>query len=66
MGAARELGWVFLRRTRDCVVVSELGVSHQYQLLALLDFTSRRRRMSVLGERTPHESLISSCRGFTS
>lgn len=50
VGAARELGWVFLSRTRDFVTVSELGVARQYQLLALLDFTSQRRRMSVLGE----------------
>lgn len=52
VGAARELGWVFLSRTRDFLVVSELGVRKQYQLLALVDFTSKRRRMSVLGERS--------------
>lgn len=51
VGAARELGWVFLSRTRDMVTVSELGAARQYQLLALLDFTSQRRRMSVLGEK---------------
>lgn len=50
VSAARELGWVFLSRTRDSVVVSELGVTRQYQLLALLGFTSQRRRMSVLGQ----------------
>lgn len=50
VGAARELGWVFLSRARDFIVVSELGVTRRYQLLALLDFTSQRRRMSVLGE----------------
>lgn len=53
VGAARELGWVFLSRTRDFITVSELGVARQYQLLALLDFTSQRRRMSVLGESNP-------------
>lgn len=53
VGAARELGWAFLSRTRDFVTVSELGVARQYQLLALLDFTSQRRRMSVLGEGNP-------------
>ena len=53
VNAARELGWVFLSRTRDFIVVSELGVSRQYQLLAMLDFTSQRRRMSVLGESSP-------------
>lgn len=50
VSATRELGWVFLSRTRDSVVVSELGVTRQYQLLALLEFTSQRRRMSVLGQ----------------
>ncbi|XP_036067626.1 phospholipid-transporting ATPase IC [Oryzias melastigma] len=62
VGAARELGWVFLRRSRDCVVVSELGVSRQYQLLALLDFSSRRRRMSVL-VREPGGALKLYCKG---
>lgn len=50
--AARELGWVFLSRTRNSLVVSELGITRQYHLLALLEFTSKRRRMSVLGENT--------------
>lgn len=53
VGAARELGWVFHSRTRDFIIASELGVTRQYQLLALLDFTSQRRRMSVLGECSP-------------
>ncbi|XP_009294623.2 phospholipid-transporting ATPase IC isoform X2 [Danio rerio] len=46
--AARELGWVFLSRTRDTLTISEMGLTRNYQLLALLDFTSKRRRMSVL------------------
>lgn len=58
VGAARELGWVFLSRTRDFVIVSELGVIRQYQLLALLDFTSKRRRMSVLGESDKTSSAL--------
>nr|XP_046248112.1 phospholipid-transporting ATPase IC isoform X2 [Scatophagus argus]XP_046248113.1 phospholipid-transporting ATPase IC isoform X2 [Scatophagus argus] len=62
VGAARELGWVFLSRTRDCIVVSELGVTRQYQLLALLDFTSQRRCMSVL-VREPEGELKLYCKG---
>ncbi|XP_068582105.1 phospholipid-transporting ATPase IC [Cebidichthys violaceus] len=62
VGAARELGWAFLSRTRDFVVVSELGVTRQYQLLALLDFTSKRRRMSVL-VREPEGGLKLYCKG---
>ncbi|XP_029356232.1 phospholipid-transporting ATPase IC isoform X2 [Echeneis naucrates] len=62
VGAARELGWVFLSRTRDLLTVSELGVKRQYQLLALLDFTSERRRMSVL-VREPEGGLKLYCKG---
>ncbi|XP_068175342.1 phospholipid-transporting ATPase IC [Antennarius striatus] len=62
VGAARELGWVFLSRTRDFIVVSELGVTRQYELLALLDFTSQRRRMSVL-VREPEGGLKLYCKG---
>uniref|UniRef100_H3CHB3 Phospholipid-transporting ATPase n=1 Tax=Tetraodon nigroviridis TaxID=99883 RepID=H3CHB3_TETNG len=62
VGAARELGWVFLSRTRDFVTVSELGVARQYQLLALLDFTSQRRRMSVL-VREPEGGIKLYCKG---
>ncbi|XP_041861295.1 phospholipid-transporting ATPase IC isoform X1 [Melanotaenia boesemani] len=62
VGAARELGWVFLYRTRDSIVVSELGITCTYQLLALLDFTSKRRRMSVL-VREPDGGLKLYCKG---
>ncbi|XP_033937519.1 phospholipid-transporting ATPase IC isoform X2 [Pseudochaenichthys georgianus] len=62
VGAARELGWVFLSRTRDVIVVSELGVTREYRLLALLDFTSHRRRMSVL-VREPEGGLKLYCKG---
>ncbi|XP_054875413.1 phospholipid-transporting ATPase IC isoform X2 [Amphiprion ocellaris] len=62
VGAARELGWVFLSRTRDFIVVSELGVTRQYQLLAVLDFTSQRRCMSVL-VREPEGGLKLYCKG---
>ncbi|KAI5620717.1 phospholipid-transporting ATPase IC isoform X2, partial [Silurus asotus] len=60
--AARELGWVFLSRTRDSLVVSELGITRQYHLLALLEFTSKRRCMSVL-VRTPDGTIKLYCKG---
>ncbi|XP_034036118.1 phospholipid-transporting ATPase IC isoform X2 [Thalassophryne amazonica] len=62
VSAARELGWVFLSRTRDFIIVSELGVIRQYQLLALIDFTSKRRCMSVL-VREPEGGLKLYCKG---
>ncbi|XP_066503144.1 phospholipid-transporting ATPase IC [Hoplias malabaricus] len=60
--AARELGWVFLSRTRDSLTVSEMGFTRLYHLLALLDFSSKRRRMSVL-VRTPEGDLKLYCKG---
>ncbi|KAL7866652.1 hypothetical protein AOLI_G00144660 [Acnodon oligacanthus] len=60
--AARELGWVFLSRTRDSLTVSELGFTRHYHLLALIDFSSKRRRMSVL-VRTPEGELKLYCKG---
>ncbi|KAJ6655156.1 hypothetical protein lerEdw1_005634, partial [Lerista edwardsae] len=46
--AARNLGYVFLSRTQDTITISELGVERTYKVLAMLDFNSVRKRMSVL------------------
>lgn len=49
--AARNLGYVFLARTQDTITIRELGRTRTYEVLAMLDFNSDRKRMSVLGER---------------
>ncbi|CAM2109380.1 unnamed protein product [Caretta caretta] len=46
--AARNLGYVFLSRTQDTITLSELGTERTYSLLAMLDFNSVRKRMSIL------------------
>lgn len=51
--AARNFGYVFLARTQDSITVEELGEERVYQVLAIMDFNSIRKRMSVLGERRP-------------
>ncbi|NXJ13106.1 AT8B3 ATPase, partial [Odontophorus gujanensis] len=53
--AARSLGYIFLSRTQDTITISELGVKRTYQVLAMLDFNSDRKRMSVLGELRWHQ-----------
>ncbi|XP_056428393.1 phospholipid-transporting ATPase IK [Hyla sarda] len=45
---ARNFGYVFLSRTQDTITTNELGVERTYKILALLDFNSVRKRMSVL------------------
>uniref|UniRef100_A0A8C3GWF6 Phospholipid-transporting ATPase n=1 Tax=Corvus moneduloides TaxID=1196302 RepID=A0A8C3GWF6_CORMO len=46
--AAKNLGYVFLARTQDTITIRELGSTRTYELLAMLDFNSDRKRMSVL------------------
>ncbi|MEE6487402.1 hypothetical protein FKM82_014884 [Ascaphus truei] len=46
--AARNFGYVFLARTQDTITIIELGVKRTYKVLALLDFNSVRKRMSIL------------------
>ncbi|KAG2464662.1 AT8B3 ATPase, partial [Polypterus senegalus] len=60
--AARNFGFVFMSRTQDSVTVSELGKIHTYDLLAILDFSSQRRRMSVL-VREPSGKIKLFCKG---
>ncbi|XP_029469990.1 phospholipid-transporting ATPase IK [Rhinatrema bivittatum] len=54
--ATRNFGYVFLRRTQDTITVSELGVERTYGVLAILDFSSDRKRMSIL-VRTPEGNV---------
>ncbi|XP_054035263.1 phospholipid-transporting ATPase IC [Dryobates pubescens] len=46
--AARNFGYVFLSRTQNSITISELGLERTYPVLAMLDFTSDRKRMSVI------------------
>ncbi|XP_065774599.1 phospholipid-transporting ATPase IK isoform X7 [Muntiacus reevesi] len=46
--AARNFGYVFLARTQDSITLMELGEECVYQVLAMMDFNSIRKRMSVL------------------
>ncbi|XP_077332109.1 phospholipid-transporting ATPase IK-like isoform X1 [Lithobates pipiens] len=46
--AARNFGYVFLARTQESITISEMGTEVTYKILALMDFTSDRKRMSIL------------------
>lgn len=50
MTAARNFGFVFLSRTQDTITISEMDREMTYEVLALLDFNSDRKRMSVIRE----------------
>ncbi|KAM6168043.1 phospholipid-transporting ATPase IK [Erethizon dorsatum] len=54
--AARNFGYVFMSRTQDTITLVELGEERIYEVLALMDFNSERKRMSVL-VRKPEGSI---------
>ncbi|XP_047381769.1 phospholipid-transporting ATPase FetA-like isoform X2 [Sciurus carolinensis] len=60
--AARNLGFVFRSRTSETITVVEMGKTRVYQLLAILDFSSVRKRMSVI-VRTPENRVMLFCKG---
>ncbi|KAL9323014.1 hypothetical protein ACSQ67_011067 [Phaseolus vulgaris] len=69
--AAREFGFEFYRRTQSSVVIRERFaasgqvVQREYKILNLLDFTSKRKRMSVIA-RDEEGNIILFCKGADS
>ncbi|XP_077138750.1 phospholipid-transporting ATPase IC-like isoform X1 [Ranitomeya variabilis] len=60
--AARNFGFVFLSRTQSTITISELGKEVTYERLAILDFNSDRKRMSVI-VRDPDRKIKLYCKG---
>uniref|UniRef100_A0A2K6LJ11 Phospholipid-transporting ATPase n=1 Tax=Rhinopithecus bieti TaxID=61621 RepID=A0A2K6LJ11_RHIBE len=57
VNAARNFGFAFLARTQNTITISELGTERTYNVLAILDFNSDRKRMSIIGK-SPSESIF--------
>lgn len=62
MEGARELGFVFETRTPEYVIVDVMGSKEKYEVLNVLEFTSARKRMSVI-VRTPQGQIKLYCKG---
>lgn len=60
--AARNFGFAFLSRTQNTVTISEMGIQKTYDVLAILDFNSDRKRMSVI-TRDPNGNIRLYCKG---
>ncbi|KAL2899610.1 putative phospholipid-transporting ATPase 4 [Bienertia sinuspersici] len=71
LAAAREFGFEFVKRTQSTVVVRERypkydqPVEREYKILTLLDFTSKRKRMSVI-VRDEDGQILLFCKGADS
>ncbi|XP_072462060.1 phospholipid-transporting ATPase IC [Notamacropus eugenii] len=60
--AARNFGFAFLARTQNTITISEMGTERTYNVLAILDFNSDRKRMSII-VRTPEGHIRLYCKG---
>ncbi|XP_062856750.1 phospholipid-transporting ATPase IA isoform X2 [Trichomycterus rosablanca] len=60
--AACNLGFVFSARTPDSVIIEALGEEERFELLHVLEFTSARKRMSVI-MRTQSGKIRLYCKG---
>ncbi|XP_040278383.1 phospholipid-transporting ATPase IB [Bufo bufo] len=59
---ARKLGYTFTGRTPDSVIIDAMGTEQSFELLNVLEFSSNRKRMSVI-VRTPSGHLRLYCKG---
>ncbi|XP_069948303.1 probable phospholipid-transporting ATPase IA isoform X8 [Cherax quadricarinatus] len=59
---ARELGFVFETRTPEYCIIDVLGAKEKYEILNVLEFTSSRKRMSVI-VKTPQGQIKLYCKG---
>lgn len=59
---ACKFGYVFQSRTPDCVEIDALGVKQRYEILNVLEFTSARKRMSVI-VKDPDGNIKLFCKG---
>uniref|UniRef100_A0A3B3CKK2 Phospholipid-transporting ATPase n=1 Tax=Oryzias melastigma TaxID=30732 RepID=A0A3B3CKK2_ORYME len=60
--AARNFGFVFRSRTPETITVMEMGRKVVYELVAVLDFSNVRKRMSVI-VRSPEGKITLFCKG---
>ncbi|KAG9154967.1 hypothetical protein Leryth_012158 [Lithospermum erythrorhizon] len=69
--AAREFGFEFIKRSQSSIVVSERYPSYEepvernYKVLSLLDFTSKRKRMSIIIQ-DENDEIFLLCKGADS
>lgn len=62
VGAARDVGFPFVGKSKDTLDIEVLGQPERYTLLKTLEFNSSRKRMSVI-VRAPDGRIILYCKG---
>jgi phospholipid-translocating ATPase len=65
VGAARDVGFVFVNKGRETAQICVLGETERWTLLRVLEFNSTRKRMSTI-YRAPDGRLVMYCKGADS
>ncbi|KAI0289421.1 hypothetical protein B0F90DRAFT_1812527 [Multifurca ochricompacta] len=65
VGAARDVGFPFVSKSREKIDIEVMGQPESYILLKVLEFNSTRKRMSVI-VRNPQGQIILYCKGADS
>lgn len=66
VSTARDLGFTVVERTRKSVVVDVLGKRIEYDVLAMLEFNSTRKRMSTVVRLPDSGKIVLLCKGADS
>ncbi|KAF1851843.1 phospholipid-translocating P-type ATPase [Cucurbitaria berberidis CBS 394.84] len=65
VATARDVGFTFVGREEDRLIINALGVERRYQVLNTLEFNSTRKRMSAI-IRMPDGRILLFCKGADS
>ncbi|CAH1759985.1 12143_t:CDS:2 [Entrophospora sp. SA101] len=65
VGCARDVGFAFLERCQDTLIIEVMGQRKEFTLLNVLEFNSTRKRMSIV-LRSPEGGIVLLCKGADS
>jgi phospholipid-translocating ATPase len=66
VATARDLGFAFVGREKDTMILDVMGERKQFELLNVLEFNSTRKRMSVIVRAHDSDRIILLCKGADS
>ncbi|RUS31967.1 HAD-like domain-containing protein [Jimgerdemannia flammicorona] len=66
VSTARDLGFAFLGRENDTIVIEAMGERKEFTLLSVLEFNSSRKRMSIIMRPSEGGRLVLLCKGADS
>jgi phospholipid-translocating ATPase len=66
VATARDVGFAFIGREKDTIILNVMGERKEFELLNVLEFNSTRKRMSVIVRAHDSDRIILLCKGADS